>query len=119
MSKLSSGRRRAAALILTAAALVSGVVLTTTPASAAVLFSDDFEQPTANVWQLASGGNWSVVSEDGSKVFKQSNTTGAPNTYAGSGSGPGTVVTARLKPTSTLGTSNLVAVTGRENNPSS
>jgi hypothetical protein len=114
-----SYRRALTCTLAAACGIVAGAVLISPPASAAVLFSDDFEQPTYNVWLGASGGNWSVVSEDGSKVFKQSNATlAAPTAWAGGGSEVGTVVTARVKPTSPLTPSNLVSLAGRVANPS-
>ena len=108
--------RRPTALIA-ACGIVAATALIFAPAQAASLFSDDFEQPTRNVWLGGSGGNWSVVTEDGSKVYKQSSTTLTPTVWAGSGSGPGTVVTARVKPTSSLSPSNLVSLAGRVANP--
>jgi hypothetical protein len=92
-------------------------VLAGTPANAAVLFSDDFEQPTHNVWLTGSGGTWSYATEDGSTVWRQSGTTLTPTAWAGSGSGTGTTVTARIKPTSPLTGTSLVSVAGRVANP--
>jgi hypothetical protein len=92
-------------------------VVSGAPAHAAVLFSDNFEQPTHNVWLTGSGGSWSFAAEDGSNVWKQSSTALTPTAWAGSGSGTGTVVTARVKPTSAWSGSNLVAVAGRVANP--
>jgi hypothetical protein len=116
MSTLFPNRRRlTAALLACAAAVTAGLALGSAPAHAAVLFSDDFEQPTQNVW--LAGGSWSVVSEDGSKVFKQSSAVNSPFAQAAAGSGAGTVVTARVKPTSALNPSNLVAVTGKVSDP--
>lgn len=106
------------AVLTTVCALLAAVaVIFSAPAHAAVLFSDDFEQPTHNVWLTGGGGSWSAVAEDGSTVWKQSSTALTPTAWAGSGSGPGTVVTARVKPTSTLSGSSLVAVAGRVANP--
>ncbi|MBV1850051.1 cellulose binding domain-containing protein [Catellatospora tritici] len=109
--------RRALAAALAVCGLAAANVLTAAPAQAAVLFADDFEQPTVNVWLTGSGGTWSVVSEDGSKVWKQSGTTLTPTAWAGSGSGIGTTVTGRIKPTSTLNPADLVSLTGRVANP--
>jgi len=113
---IARGRPRAA-VVVAAAGLLATVALAATPARAAVLFADNFEQLSVNVWLTGGGGNWSVVTEDGSKVYKQSSTTLTPTAWAGSGSGPGTVVSARIKPTSALGASNLVAVAGRVSDP--
>ncbi|MEN3307138.1 MAG: pectate lyase [Micromonosporaceae bacterium] len=107
--------RRLAAVLAAAGTLVAASLLVSTPAHAAVLFSDDFDQPTVNVW--LAGGSWSVATEDGSRVYKQSSTTNFPYAQAGSGSGTGTSVTARVKPTSPLGPTNLVALTGKTSDP--
>ena len=116
MSAVMRNGRRLATVLAAASTLVAASLLVSAPAHAAVLFSDDFEQPTVNVWLANS--TWSVVSEDGSKVYKQTSTTGFPYAEAGSGSGTGTVVTARVKPTSPLGPTNVVALTGKTSDPS-
>jgi Cellulose binding domain len=115
--KLSPRRLSMAATFAACALLLTVAVMSSTPARAAVLFSDDFEQPTHNVWLTGSGGSWSVATEDGSNVWKQSSTTLTPTAWAGSGSGPGTVVTARVKPTSPLSGSSMVSVAGKVANP--
>lgn len=112
---VSRTTRRLAALLGAALAVTASIVLTTSAADAAVLFSDNFEQPTYNIW--IAGGTWSVVSEDGSMVYKQSSTINFPYAFAASGSVVGTSVTARVKPTSTLGAGNLVTLNGRESDP--
>lgn len=116
MSTVMSNGRRSAAVLAAASTLVAASLLVSAPAHAAVLFSDDFEQPTVNVWLANS--TWSVVSEDGSTVYKQTSTTNYPYAEAGSGSVTGTVVTARVKPTSPLGPTNVVALTGKTSDPS-
>jgi hypothetical protein len=110
--RTSVSRPRALALALLAGA--TAVAFTSAPASAATLFSDDFEQSTGNVWQTGGGGSWAVVSEDGSRVFRQSNTAVDTAAWAGSGAGPFTVVTARVKPNTGSG---IVAVLSRVANP--
>jgi hypothetical protein len=110
-------RLRTAVTLIAAGLLGVAMVLAATPANAAVLFSDNFEQPTYNVWQTGSGGTWSFATEDGSTVWKQSSTALTPTAYAGSGSGTGTTVTARIKPTSPLTGTSLVSVAGRVANP--
>lgn len=110
--------RTAAVLIAACGLLGAAAVLPGTAANAAVLFSDDFEQPTHNVWLTGSGGTWSYATEDGSTVWKQSSTALTPTAWAGSGSGTGTTVTARVKPTGPLSGSALVSVAGRVANPS-
>ncbi len=109
------GGRRLCAVLAAAGTLLAASLLVAPPAHAAVLFADDFEQRTVNVW--LAGGSWSVVTEDGSKVYKQSSTANFPYAMAGSGSTAGTSVTARVKPTSPLGPTNLVALTGMTSDP--
>ena len=101
-------------LALATVAGAATVAFATNTASASTLFSDNFEQPTGNVWLTGGGGSWSVASEDGSRVFRQSNTTVDTVAWAGSGSGPFTVVTANVKPNTGSG---LVAVLSRVANP--
>jgi hypothetical protein len=115
MPPVLTGARRSVAVLAATCTLVAASLLVSTPAHATVLFSDDFEQPTVNVW--LAGGSWSVVTEDGSNVYKQSSTANFPYAQAGSGSGTGTSVRARVKPTSPLGSTNLVALTGRTSDP--
>jgi hypothetical protein len=57
-----------------------------------------------------------VVSEDGSRVFRQANPTVDTAAWAGSGSGPFTVVTARVKPTTSTGTVALLSKVANPNN---
>ena len=95
-------RRHRAALIalLVGAITVALVVVTALTAQAATLFADDFEDGNANGWST-TGGNWSVVT-DGSKVYRQSGPSSDARAIAnltGPGSGPFTVLTARVKPT--------------------
>jgi hypothetical protein len=106
--------------VITAAAcalLVTVAALPGAPARAAVLFADDFEQPTRNIWLTGGGGAWSAATEDGSGVWKQSSTTATTTAWAGAGSGTGTEVTARVKPTGALSGTSLVSVAGRVANP--
>jgi hypothetical protein len=112
--RTSLPRLRALALALATLAGVAAVALSTSPARAATLFSDDFEQPTGNVWQTGGGGSWAVVSEDGSRVFRQSNTEVDTAAWAGSGAGAFTVVTAKVKPDTGTG---YVALLSRVANP--
>jgi hypothetical protein len=112
-----SHRLRRGLLLGTAAALVAAaVVVGTTMARASTLFSDDFEQPTGNVWLTGGGGSWSVVSEDGSHVFRQSNTSVDTAAWAGSGSGAFTSVTASVKPNTGSGTVALLSKVANPNN---
>lgn len=61
-----------------------GSTTTPTPTPSPSTFSDDFEDGNSSGWTNVNG-SWSVVS-DGSKVFKQTSTTGEALTYAGSSS---------------------------------
>jgi hypothetical protein len=116
MSPVLSSARRLATVLATAGTLAAASLMVAAPAHAAVLFSDDFEQPTVNLW--LAGGSWSVTTEDGSKVYKQSSTANFPYAMAGAGSTAGTTVTAAVKPTSPLASpANLVALTGRTSDP--
>jgi hypothetical protein len=114
VSKPRTSVSRPLALALVMLAGAAAVAFTTGPAGAATLFSDDFEQPTGNVWQTGGGGSWAVVSEDGSRVFRQSNTAVDTAAWAGSGAGSFTVVTAKVKPNTGSG---IVAVLSRVANP--
>jgi hypothetical protein len=112
--RTTAPRLRVLALALATLAGAAAVALATKPASAATLFSDNFEQPTGNVWLTGGGGSWAVVSEDGSGVFRQSNTSADTVAWAGSGAGPFTVVTAKVKPNTANG---VVALLSRVANP--
>jgi hypothetical protein len=107
--------------LITAAAtcglLVTAAVTSGAPAGAAVLFSDDFAYPTRNIWITGGGGAWSLATEDGSGVWRQSSTTAITTAYAGSGSTTGTEVTARVKPAAALSETSLLSVAGRVANP--
>lgn len=101
---------------LAAGALAGGILLApTSPAEAAVVFADDFEQPTANVWShVGPGSAWTTVTEDGSKVLHNPRTD-LVNVQAkgGWGAGNGTTVSVRVKPTSPLSADNTVSLFGR------
>ena len=114
---LPARRLRTAVALIACGLLGAAAALVGTQAFAAVLFSDNFEQPTRNIWLTGSGGTWSFATEDGSTVWKQSSTALTPTAWAGSGSGTGTTVTARIKPTSPLTGTSLVSVAGRVANP--
>jgi Cellulose binding domain len=109
-------RLRALVPVVALVAAVAAVALGTTAANANTLFSDDFEQPSANVWLTGGGGSWSVVTEDGSKVFRESNTAVDTAAWAGSGSGPFTSVTAKVKPNTGSGTVALIGKVANPNN---
>jgi hypothetical protein len=94
----------------------AAVFVGTPVARANTLFSDDFEQPTGNVWLTGGGGSWSVLSEDGSRVFRQSNASVDTAAWAGSGSGAFTVVTASVKPNTASGTVALLSKVANPNN---
>ncbi|GIH02184.1 hypothetical protein Rhe02_02510 [Rhizocola hellebori] len=109
--------RRLATALIASCGIVAATALSFAPAQAASLFTDDFEQPTRNVWLTGGGGTWSVVTEDGSKVYRQTSTTLTPTAWAGSGSGPGTAVTARVKPATVPSASSLVSLAGKVSDP--
>jgi cellulase/cellobiase CelA1 len=104
--------------LLAAGALAGSLLLAPTSAAhAAVLFSDDFEQPTANVWTgVGPGSPWTTATEDGSKVLHNPRTD-LVNMQAkgGWGSGTGTAVSVRVKPTSPLSADSTVSLFGRAN----
>jgi hypothetical protein len=118
VGKLSTSQRIRRGLVLPIAALVgaAAVVVGTTAARASVLFSDDFEQPSTNVWQTGGGGTWAFATEDGSRVFRQFNEAVDTAAWAGSGAGAFTVVTATVKPTSANGTVALLSKVANPNN---
>jgi beta-galactosidase len=68
---------------------------TPSPTPWASLFSDDFEDGNSTGWTVVSG-SWSVVT-DGTKVFKQTGTTGEGVVYAGNASWTNYTVQARVK----------------------
>jgi hypothetical protein len=101
---------------VTALAAAAAVVVGTTAARASTLFSDNFEQPSTNVWQTGGGGTWAFATEDGSRVFHQFNEAVDTAAWAGSGAGAFTVVTATVKPTSGAGTVALLSKVANPNN---
>lgn len=68
---------------------------TPTPTPGGNLFSDDFEDGNSTGWTVVNG-SWSVVT-DGTKVFKQSSTSGEGLVYAGNSSWTNYTVEAKLK----------------------
>jgi hypothetical protein len=95
----------AAALATGAASLVLVSALT---ANAATLFTDDFQDGNANGW-VATSGSWSVVSDAGNYVYRQSSTTADARSLGGSMAGAFTFVSARVKPTSSYGAVGLLS----------
>ncbi|GIF66778.1 hypothetical protein Ais01nite_48130 [Asanoa ishikariensis] len=81
-------------------------------AQAATLFSDDFNDSSADGWSK-SGGDWSVVS-DGSPTFTQSKTDSElARQFAGSTSWTAYSVQARVKPLAFSGSNRFVALASR------
>ena len=76
-----------------------------------ILFTDNFEDGNSSGWSK-SGGTWSVVT-DGSRVYKQSKTSGDARARAGSSSWTNYAVQARVKPLSFNGSDRFVALLGR------
>lgn len=68
---------------------------TPTPSPGGILFSDNFEDGDANGWTVVNG-SWSVVT-DGTKVYKQTSTTGEGLVYAGNSAWTNYAVEAKLK----------------------
>jgi hypothetical protein len=68
---------------------------TPTPTPGGNLFSDDFEDGNSSGWTVASG-SWSVVT-DGTKVFKQTSTSGEAVVYAGNSTWTNYTVEAKVK----------------------
>src|SRR5262245_12014024 len=75
------------------------------------LFSDNFEDGTADGW-TKSGGSWSVVS-DGSLVYRQSSTSSDARARAGSTSLTNYAVQARVKPLAFNGSTRFVGLSAR------
>jgi hypothetical protein len=97
----------------TVAAAAAALVLAVTPsASAATIFGDDFSDGNAIGW-TTTGGTWSVAAEDGNLALRQSAAAADARAIAnltGRGTAFGTLVQARVKPRSALGTVGSVAL---------
>jgi hypothetical protein len=89
------------------------LLLTATPSRAqgTTLFSDTFEDGAADGW-TTSGGSWSVVT-DGTKVYRQTGTSGNARALASTASWTDQAVEARVKPLAFAGGSEFVAVLAR------
>jgi hypothetical protein len=88
------------------------VLALASPASAATVFQDNFSDGNADGWVLTNG-SWAVASEDGNPALSQSSATGdtqAIATNVGRGTAFGTIVQARVKPRSTLGSGGSVSL---------
>jgi len=118
VANIGTSRRLRQGVLLGAIVVVAAaaVVVSTTAARASTLFSDDFEQPTGNVWMTGGGGSWSTISEDGSHVFRQSSASADATAWAASGSGAFTAVTASVKPNTASGTVALLSKVANPNN---
>lgn len=99
-----------------AALLCLALLLTTVPshAQSSTLFSDTFEDGVADGW-TTSGGSWSIVS-DGTRVYRQSSTSGNASALVGATSWTDQSVQARVKPLAFAGGSEFVAVLARVQN---
>jgi chitodextrinase len=94
------------------AATAASVFAVTPPASAATVFQDSFSDGNADGW-VPTNGSWAVAAEDGNPALSQSSATSdarAIATVAGRGTALGTIVQARLKPRSTLGSGGSVSL---------
>jgi hypothetical protein len=102
--------------VLAGATLVAtaGVLALTVapPASAATVFQDTFADGDADGW-VFTNGSWAVAAEDGNPALRQSSggsDARAIATNVGRGTAFGTIVTARLKPRSSLGSAGSVSL---------
>lgn len=82
-------------LVLITGSLITGFWVKQNTVLAATLFSDDFEDGNSTGWTVVNGG-WSVVT-DGTKVFKQANTSGEASVYAGTSTWTNYTVEAKIK----------------------
>ncbi|HXM56586.1 MAG TPA: pectate lyase [Candidatus Dormibacteraeota bacterium] len=105
--------RLRAAGILVAAALVGAAVVAAVPSAlAATLFSDDFQDGNSTGW-TTSGGTWSVVSDAGSLVFRQSGTGADALARAGSSSWTDYTASAAVEPLAFGASNRFVALLAR------
>ncbi|HEV7709665.1 MAG TPA: right-handed parallel beta-helix repeat-containing protein [Asanoa sp.] len=115
---MSTTRRRGLIAVL-AAALAAVIVAFGLggAAQAATLFSDDFNDNSADGWSK-SGGDWAVVS-DGSPTFTQSKTDSElAREFAGSTGWTSYSVQARVKPLGFSGSNRVVALAARSSSAS-
>ena len=85
--------------------------ITPTPGPTATpVFNDDFEDGNSNGWTVASG-TWSVLT-DGTKVYKQTNSTGSTRSTAGNFGWTNYAVEAKVK-IYTVGPTPVVDLIGR------
>lgn len=94
--------------------VLGALVILTLPAGAGaqtVLFSDDFEDGNSTGW-TTSGGSWAVAI-DGSRVFRQSGTSGDARARAGSTAWTSYAVQARVKALAFNGSGRFVALLAR------
>ncbi|WP_203932667.1 cellulose binding domain-containing protein [Virgisporangium ochraceum] len=81
-------------------------------ASAATVFQDSFSDGNADGWTLTNGA-WAVAAEDGNPALRQSSAGSdarAIAAEAGRGTALGTIVQARLKPHSRLGSDGSISL---------
>jgi hypothetical protein len=80
--------------------------------AAASLFTDNFEDGDAAGW-TRSGGQWSVLTEDNSQVYRQRSSRSASRAVAGDAGWTDYSVTARVKPTALGAASSSVGLLAR------
>jgi hypothetical protein len=97
----------------TVSVATAALVFAATPAaSAATVFQDNFSDGNADGWTLTSG-TWSVAAEDGNPALRQSSASSDARAIVanvGRGTAFGTIVQARLKPRSSLGSGGSVSL---------
>jgi hypothetical protein len=91
-------------------------VIVTVQPQPGVLFADNFESGSAAQWTTHLG-TWGVT-DDGTKVFAQTNPSGDAKASAGSASWTNQVVEARVKVTAFNGSNRFVALFARFRDPS-
>src|SRR5688500_2060875 len=117
MTKGYVGKRRgiAGAVVLAIAVLVPVLLLGFgAAAQTQTLFTDNFQDGTANGWSRSSG-TWSVVT-DGSLAFRQTGTSADSRARAGSTSWANYSVQARVRPISFNGSNRYVGLIARATN---
>jgi hypothetical protein len=87
------------------------------PAAPVIVFSDDFEDGNSTGW-AGLGGTWSVE-DDGSYVYRQSQSTGHFRAETGDLAWTDQIVEAKVRPLQFDGANTLAGIRGRYSDPSS
>lgn len=117
MQHPSTSHRRLTALAAVAGLAVTLAVAPASPAAAADLFTEDFQQPSVQVWQTA-GALFHRVDGGDSIVYEQPDASrdGTAITVSGvapAPSGSASQLTVRVKPAAALGEAARIGVVGR------